>query len=278
MAFRDGYVSVNGLRLHYLDWDGKGRLPVVLVHGLTSNAHSWDLLAESLKGSHRVLALDMRGHGESEWAKDGKYNIEDLLLDMESFIDALRLESFVLAGHSMGSGLSVRYTARHPSRVERLILVEGNPNAQPSPGWLKGMYLVRDMPDEFDSLEEALAHMRRFYPRASVEVVRHLTEHSVRRLPSGKLTWNWDRFFRERMRRGELPKRLDLWPFLVKLDCPTLVFRGARSTNFPMEIARKVLAHIPKGTLVEIPGAGHPVPLDNPTAFNEAFLSFLNGR
>jgi esterase len=96
----DRYATVNGLRLHYLDWGGTGR-PLVLVHGLDRHAHTFDHLAPHFTSRFRVIAVDMRGHGESAWDAEARYAVEDYVRDMEGLVDQLQLRDIVIWGRSM---------------------------------------------------------------------------------------------------------------------------------------------------------------------------------
>lgn len=112
-------TSINGLRLHYVDYGAPSPAapPMLLLHGLTSAWGTWRRVAEHFAGEYRVLALDQRGHGESDWAPPDRYRTEDYLSDLEQFVDGVGLERFVLVGQSMGGHHTIAYTARHPERV-----------------------------------------------------------------------------------------------------------------------------------------------------------------
>lgn len=112
-------VTINGLRLHYVDYGApsEGAPTMVMLHGLTSAWGAWRHVAEHFAPRYRVIALDQRGHGESEWAPADAYDTDSYLSDLEQFVDGLGLERFVLVGHSMGGHHTIAYTARHPERV-----------------------------------------------------------------------------------------------------------------------------------------------------------------
>ena len=123
----DKTVTLNGLRFHYLDWGNPQAPPLVCLHGFTSHAHSWDTFAEAMRERYHVLALDQRGHGLTEWATD--YHALRRVEDLEAFRAALHLDQFALVGLSMGGRVAFQYTARHPARVERLVIVDIAPDA-----------------------------------------------------------------------------------------------------------------------------------------------------
>ena len=120
---RDEFVNVNGLRLHYRDWGGSGQA-IVLLHGLASTCHIWDLVAPLLSESFAVVALDQRGHGESD-KPDGGYDFQTVCGDLHGFVEALGIESPVLAGHSWGGDVALEHAVAHAGAVRGLALVDG---------------------------------------------------------------------------------------------------------------------------------------------------------
>jgi pimeloyl-ACP methyl ester carboxylesterase len=119
----DGYVSTNSLRLHYRDWGGAGR-PMVLLHGLSSNARIWDFVAPLLTGVARVIALDQRGHGGSDRPEDG-YGFEDVTADLSGALRELGLQRPLIVGHSWGANVAVTIAAAYPDVPAGIALVDG---------------------------------------------------------------------------------------------------------------------------------------------------------
>ncbi len=119
----DKFVDLRGLAFHYRDWGASGR-PLVLLHGLASSSHIWNLSAPVLAERFTVLALDQRGHGESARPDDG-YDFDSVSGDLDAFITALDLEAPVLVGHSWGGSVVVHYAASHPDKVAGIVLVDG---------------------------------------------------------------------------------------------------------------------------------------------------------
>src|SRR5665811_202315 len=93
-------VQIRGLNLHYLEWGNPTATPMVLLHGLSSAAGAWRRVAQHFAAEYRIIALDQRGHGESEWAAADSYGSDNFIADLHAFVDALGLERFVLIGHS----------------------------------------------------------------------------------------------------------------------------------------------------------------------------------
>ena len=107
-----------------VDDGGSGGLPVVFLHSLAGNAAHWQAQLDRLRGSRRAIAVELRGHGRSDPPGNGDYRLPSLAGDLEAAVDALGLERFALAGHSLGGGVAVAYAGAHPERVERLFLLD----------------------------------------------------------------------------------------------------------------------------------------------------------
>ena len=120
---KDGLVDMGGLRLHYRDWGGSGQ-PILLLHGLASTCHIWDLAAPLLSESFAVVAMDLRGHGESDKPDDG-YDFETVCGDVQGFLQALGLESPIIVGHSWGASVALEYAAANPRAARGIALVDG---------------------------------------------------------------------------------------------------------------------------------------------------------
>ena len=127
---QEKHVTINGVRLRYLDWGTSGKMPLVCLHGHVSQAHIWDEFAKAMSPHYHVLAVDQRGHGGSQWAETG-YARDRFVEDLAAFVDTLGLSKFILVGLSMGGWHSLLYTADHPERVERIVIVDIAP--EPSP-------------------------------------------------------------------------------------------------------------------------------------------------
>src|SRR6185437_8972235 len=117
-------IVLRQLRFHFLEWGAPDAPPIVLLHGGHQSAHSWDLVSLHLAQRYRVLALDQRGHGDSEWARDVEYTNHAMSLDALAFLDAMGLEKPILVGHSMGGRNGMLLTKQNPSRLRALVIVD----------------------------------------------------------------------------------------------------------------------------------------------------------
>lgn len=271
---RESTVSSRGFALHYVEWGAPTAPPVILLHGITGHARTWDTLAEALAPQWRVLALDQRGHGDSEPAPDGDYTPGAMADDLEAFADALGYRRFTLLGLSMGGRVAMGFAGAHPDRVERLVIVDIAPEIHP-PGMARIRTMIANAPETIESEEWAVETAMAANPRADVGELRHRIKHALKRAPDGTLTWKYARDVREMMRRGTRRDPLELWERLTHITCPTLLVRGAESDVLSPALAQRVVAALPDGRLVEVAAAGHTVPGDRPAEFVDVVRRFL---
>lgn len=272
---RDQILLLHGSRFHYTEWGEPSAPPVLLLHGVTGHARTWDEEARALADRYRVLALDQRGHGDSDPAPEGDYSTDALVGDVAAFVRTLALAPLRLVGLSLGGRVAIAFAARHPEAVERLVVVDIGPELAPAGAGRVGMAMAGS-PERFASLEAALAHARAANPRYQEAALRHRVAHAVRPLPDGGYTWKYDRAIREAVRTGRWRDGVDLWPLWKTLACPTLLVRGAESDILSADIAGRMLESQPRARLVEVAGAGHTVPGDRPGEFLAALREFLH--
>ena len=113
----DRFATVNGLRIHYLDWGTAGRQPLILLHGIARLARTFDHLAPHFSRDYHVIAVDMRGHGDSDWDPRAEYRVEDYTRDIEGLIEQLGLRNIVLWGNSTGGRVAQVIAGSNPERV-----------------------------------------------------------------------------------------------------------------------------------------------------------------
>jgi pimeloyl-ACP methyl ester carboxylesterase len=275
IAPRDHVLDVGGLAFHYVTWGRDSAPPVVLLHGLTGHARTWDALARDLSTDFRVIALDQRGHGDSDRAPGGDYRVATMASDVAGFADALGLARFSLVGLSMGGRVGIAYAGGHVARIERLCIVDIGPEIH-----LPGMERIRQMmagsPERIESEEQAVEFIRRANPRMAEAGLRERVRHGLRPRGDGGFEWKYDRALRDMMRHGGRRETVDLWEPLRRITAPALLVRGAESDVLSVEVARRMIDALPDGRLVEIEGAGHTVPADQPEAFSRAVRAFLD--
>ncbi|HEY2179361.1 MAG TPA: alpha/beta hydrolase [Caulobacteraceae bacterium] len=271
----DELIELRGLRLHYRDWAARspGAPSLLLLHGYTGHARSWDAFAQAMTDRYRVLALDQRGHGESGWA--GDYGIGEMTADLEVFVAALGLSGFTLLGLSMGGMVAMDYAGRAPKELAALVIVDIAPEIVTS-----GSSRIQEgqkASDVFASREEAFAAARAANPVPPEDHHRHRVDHSLMRTADGGWTWRYDRALRNPAALGRRDPEMG-WRSCAAIAVPTLVIRGENSDILSPELAQRMVATIPDARLVTVVGSGHPVPLDAPEGFIEAARGFLRGK
>jgi pimeloyl-ACP methyl ester carboxylesterase len=261
--------------LHYLDWGTDGRPPILFLHGGGLTAHTWDLVCLALRHSHRCLALDQRGHGDSGWSPHGDYGPEAFVSDIEALVDHLELDRPVLVGQSLGGINALSYAVRHADELTALVVVDAGPQVR----WEDGRR-IRDFISttaELQSVEEFVERARAFNPRRDPRLLRRSLLHNLRRLPDGRLARKSDPGLLAAMRAGFDERVDDLDSALDAITCPTLVLRGAQSEVFSDRQAERLAQRLPRGSWMRIEDAGHTIQGDNPRALSDALASFLSG-
>ena len=264
------FVDVDGLRLHYLDWGGSAP-PLVMLHGFSGHAHTWDRTAAVLSNQYRVLALDQRGHGDSEWAP--RYGSKPLVTDLLHFLDTLKLNKVVLMGLSMGGNVAYLFAAMYPERVERLVILDIGPEI--SSIGVDRIARSTAESDVFASEEEAVARARAANARPTDADLRHRVVHNLRRLPNGTLTFKWDKALRDGTAIRDEPTVAERWAAWRAVRCPTLLVRGDDSDILSPETAQRMLEENPNVTLVTVPDCGHSITLERPDGLREAMTPWL---
>ena len=272
---RDEIVEIRGLRFSYRDWPSTkaNAQDLVLLHGYTGHARSWDFFAQAMSSRYRVLALDQRGHGETDWAPPDAYDTSEMVTDLEAFVAALGLTNFVLLGLSMGGLVSIGYAGKRPAQLSKLVIVDIAPEIDVD--GLKRIQAGVVRSDIFASREEAFARARADNPIPPADQLRHRIDYSLMRTADGRFTYRYDRALRDpKNPRHGIPAEAG-WRLVANINVPTLLVRGERSDVLSPAVATRMAAAIPGCRLIEIAGAGHPVPLDKPDEFFAAVTTFL---
>ena len=275
---RDATVMLGKLRFHYRDWGDPVAPPLVLLHAYTMHAGTWDTFARALAGRFRVLALDQRGHGETDWVPLAGYAEELRHHDLGAFVDTLELGRCSLVGFSFGGTTACSYAALYPQSVGRLVMFECF-SAGRGPAAQAHLTALRSLPETFGAPEEAARAFRPLAPYAPEEELRHWMRGSLMQRTDGRWTWRCDPLLRMPPGQGappRVPKPEVLRERLARVGCPTLLVIGEES--FEVEAAELAAAANPQARLVRIPRAGHCVPLDNPSGFLEVVGGFLTGE
>lgn len=271
-----GWVSTNGLSLRFLSWGRLDAPAIIMLHGLRSYAYTWEPVALELLDTWRVIALDQRGRGESDWDPRRNYTTDAYVEDLQALVEHLRLKTFVLIGHSMGGTNAITYAAHNPDRVAALIVEDMGPGASArSNGASRILQELRETPGSFDTWDDAAAFWRKIRPDVSEDAIRSLVTHSLRQTEEGRVVWRYDADGIAEARIN-LPA-IDLWPHVDALRMPTLLIRGASSDLLTADIAAEMCKRNGCITRVDLPGT-HYVHDDNLDGFNAAVKTFLTAQ
>ena len=272
------------LKLHYVDWGNHDKPLAILVHGGRDHARNWDFVALALRDRFHIVAPDLRGHGDSDWAIGGAYSITDHVLDLGQLLNALEPTGPVtLIGHSLGAGVVLQRAGVFPEAVKAMIAIEGlgppgamlreTPAYERMESWVADMRaLAQRKPREYPTIEQAMARMREANPHLSEEMARHLTIYGVRRNENGTFSWKYDNYTRATSPYlFNLKDAMEIW---ARIRCPTLLVRGDSSWAGDWERDGRLDA-FRSAELVTIKQAGHWVHHDQLAEFLVVVNRFL---
>jgi len=263
------FITISGLRLHYLDFGNSGKPPLICIHGLSGNAHNFDGLARHLAPDYHVLSLDVRGRGDSQWGPKDEYNQTNYSSDLAILIDRLGFPRVTLVGTSMGGMIAMLYAGGYPERVERMVLNDVGPEVDPA-GIKRLTDYMSVAPTEFASLAEVGEYYRQNYPAMRQMPEQELLDFvkwTVKPAESGTLRWKIDPAIRNVPRSGSGARPLDMWVPYARITASILVIRGADSDILARATAERMRAVLPQLTsVVEVPGVGHAPSLLEPQA------------
>jgi pimeloyl-ACP methyl ester carboxylesterase len=287
LSYTDRYVTVRGLRLHYVDYGGNGPA-VVAIPGLIQNAHAFDAIAPLLFPHFQLLSLDLPGRGGSDWGPASCYRFGEYLLDLRAFLNALALSRAALIGTSMGGVIARLYATAHPERVTHLVL-----NDCAIGGDLAGVYQVATRParapQKFANFSEALDWFlseRNGLERLDQNSRRRWVRHFLHEAPGGGLRFNCDPLVIRLAIRGArqlcaaegsqslLTRQAVQWEQARRLTMPVLLLRGGLSEVVAPNVVERFIRVVPRARSVEVPGVGHSPTLYEPEA-QQALASFF---
>lgn len=269
-------------------WGDPAARPVLLLHGGGQTRHSWSACGAKLGASGWYgIALDLRGHGESDWAPEGRYSPEHFVGDLEAVCAELS-QPPVVVGASLGGITGLLAEGRRPGLAAALVLVDITPKVEPK-GIERIMNFMLEKPDGFATLEEAAESVARYRQHRSKPSDLSGLRKNLRHGEDGRWRWHWDPAFVDRT-RGKLMlaegvKAEEAQTFLDgealmdaarNLKLPVLLVRGKASDVVSSDGAEGFLAAVPHARYADVAGAGHMVAGDRNDAFNAAVLEFLS--
>ena len=272
------------LKLHYLEWGDADKPHVLLIHGVQDHCRSWDWTAEALAKDYHVIAPDLRGHGDSEWAKGSSYGSLEFIYDIAQLVEQEQLDPVNIIGHSLGGMIACLFAGTFPERVASLVSVEGvgsywqKLHGEESPTnrmreWVEqSRTIAARIPRRYAELPDALERMKTSNPHLDDEHAEHLTIHGSHRNEDGSYSWKFDNY-------------THAWsPFGLPYDesnqvheaisCPTLLLNAKQGMEHRtgQDGSLKFFRH---GTLIDIDEAGHWLHHDQFGQFIDATRAFL---
>lgn len=256
------------MRLHFREWPREGAPALVLIHAWPSTVLVWSRFAIAMQDRFRVIALDLRGHGDSDWAAD--YSWRTVMDDLEAFLRDRDASPASLVGHGGGGIVALCFAATRPSAVRRVINVDQMPMPR---GVGSAMQLFHEAFDDPDEPARILAE-KHWADRGDPELLRAAMRAAIK--PSeGRWTWRRDPRVADAYReRTLIPDEDESLALFATIACPTLLVRGAQTFG-PRERYDRVSEVIPDARIAEVPDSRHLPHLSNPDGFLAAVRPFL---
>jgi len=265
---RDQFITVNNIRLHYLEWGDGSKPPFIMLHGIARVAHTFDHLAPRFVDRFHVFAIDMRGHGDSGWSPDAAYLVEDYVKDLEEFVGQLKLKNILLLGNSTGGRVVQVFAGLHPELVRALIVEDVGPE-RPRSIADNFSKQVQAEANGWASEDELFADLRRRNRTVADDLLRSYAHYGTKRREDGRLIWKRD----PGLAKGFV--ETELWRYVRQISCPTIYILGGDSAIVPPETQAQLKQTIKGVTLETIPGTGHYPDQEAPPAFMAIVERFL---
>ncbi len=266
----------DGRKLSALRW-GEGEPEIVLVHGGAQNAHTWDTVALALQ--RPLLAVDLPGHGHSDWRDDGQYGPIENARALATALPALAPKAALVVGMSLGGLTSVVLAATNPELLRRLVIVDVTPGVDRA----KAAAIINFIrgPEEFDSFEAILERTILHNPTRSESSLRRGVLHNAKEIGGGRWTWRYDRrHFRgvsAEASDAEPIFAVDLWEHVAKIQAPLMLCRGALSPVVDDVDVEELLRFQPEARVEVVEGAGHSIQGDQPIELARLIEDFRGG-
>ena len=249
----DRFITVNGLALHYLDWGNAGKPPFILLHGISRTAHTFDHVARRYQKDYHVIAIDMRGHGDSAWDPNAHYLVEDYVKDIEAIVQQLHLEHIAMMGNSTGGRVVQVMAGLHPDLVSRIVVEDVGPErpASIADGFAQRVQQERADDTSWASEDELFAQTKKQNPGVSDEILHAYVKSAVKRRADGRFVWKRD----PQLAKGFVVT--ELWRYISRITCPTIYILGGKSTIVPLETQERLKRTIRGVEIVTVPDVGH---------------------
>ena len=267
-APEDKFLTVGGLRLHYLDWGGADKPPLLMFHGIARHAHTFDHIAADLSRDYHVIAVDLRGHGDSAWSPEGAYLVEDYVKDLEGLVGQLRLKNLTLLGNSTGGRVAQVFAGMHPELVSALVVEDVGPERPQdiASGFARR---VKEEANGWASEDELVAQLVKQNARTPEPLLRTYAHYGLKRRADGRMVWKRD----PNLVKGFVVT--ELWQHVSRITAPTIYILGGASTIVPAETQQRLKQTLPSVEIVTMPGLGHYPDAEDAAGFMAILNRFL---
>jgi pimeloyl-ACP methyl ester carboxylesterase len=285
LAPREHYFVHDGLKIHYWEWGDPKEETFVFVHGIRDQGRSWEYLISAMivRGFplKHAVAIDLRGHGDSEWPQTGQgYQHEDFLTDLAGLLRHLDKEPVTIIGHSLGGSMALLYAGAFPEKVQQMVLLESlGPFARSDDEVpeiiaerLKGRDYV-EIPFPYASLEAAAKALQKRFPLIPDQAAAHMALYGTME-KGGCYRWKHDPILRYRTTTALSEGQIEA--FIRRVKCPILFVYGSES-DFMKSVRGPRVKLFNNATIIGIEGAGHHVPHEKPEELADVVVPFLRG-
>lgn len=274
-AFQDAWLELDGLRFHYTEWGSPSAQPVLLLHGLNVQCHTWDPIALDLSTRYHVFCMDLRGHGDSDWAPTG-YRVRSMARDVRGLIDAVGCGPVHLVGHSLGVRVAISVAGETPELVNKLVLSDAGPETSRAGAlamreFIQATTNLRGFRDESEARDFYLG----FHPEWQSEFIDLHVKYQLRRNWAGKLVPKADPDLQWITGSVSLPDVAHLWEVSKSVTVPTLVMAGRRSNIVDEQLVDRMISTLPAAKARWF-DTGHYIPRENPVEFMQVLAGFLD--
>jgi pimeloyl-ACP methyl ester carboxylesterase len=276
---KSDYLSLNGVRIHYLDWGGAGD-PIVVLHATGFLGRIYAPIARALASIGRVYSYDQRGHGDSGPSPDGEYNWQRTMDDLAGFILAMRFRAVRAFGHSAGATAIGSLAAEHPELISRAVLSEPvlfeSPTA-PELEW-RNPFIERTLKRRraFDSVDAMFQNFDRKPPYDTwrKDMLRDYCEYGTRATADGRRELKCAP--ENEARLYQTSRDFDGLGRILRADVPLLILFGEAPDSLAATLSDQIAARLHKGRVVKVPGTGHFMPMEKPEEVAQMAIDFLS--
>jgi pimeloyl-ACP methyl ester carboxylesterase len=277
---RDGYLTANGIKLHYLDWGGAGS-PIVIVHATGFLAEIYAPIARALCAIGHVFGYDQRGHGDSDPAPHGEYNWPATVADLRGFIEAMGFEGVRGFGHSAGATALAAVSASNPGLVSRAVLVDPIVHDADDLAELRsrGRALVAGTLKRrrvFDSVEHAIRHLGSKPPFDTWDkaILRDYCEYGTRARSDGGRELKCDPTVEAKLYAAS--GEFDGLSLMLRSQTPFLVVFTKQAHEFRPAALKRIRGQLKYGRILDLADANHLLPMERPAEVARVTLEFLS--